>query len=154
MKNISYHEYWSEVKRISEDTLDAINNRETLDPYEWITQEVNGHQWIIYTAYHDGILNFTYNSGVYLDMFTNRDLGDLVADKGLDHARMIQAYEAFRSDVMEMLEDDKKEFIKGLEDDLEMYKAELEEIEDDLSSEYEVVENKIEDIEEVLDVLV
>jgi hypothetical protein len=106
MENITYNSYWAEVKDLATMLLDENDNcMETISDNSLDHEAVDGHQWIIYTTYHDQILNFSDNTEAYLDLYGNDDLGQIVSEHGLDHARMIQAFWAFLYDVQNSLHD-------------------------------------------------
>lgn len=71
---------------------------------------IDGHQWIIYTAYHDQILQNTNNYDAYLEVYCQDDLGQLVSDGGEEKLTMMKAFYAMFADVNDELckvDDDK-----------------------------------------------
>ena len=125
MKDITHHEYWNEVSTIGQDIID--NALEYGSDVSDLTHEaIDGHEWIIYTFYHDQILSFTDNDEAYLDIYSNEDLGELVKEHGLDHARMVQAFYALDMDVRQWVQDTGKEKLEEKLKDLEEERADME----------------------------
>lgn len=104
-------QYWEEVKGMSKEVIDQAKEVQgedaTKEELEDVIQDyilhenIDGHQWIIYTAYHRPIIDFTSNEDAYLDMYHPDDLGKLLAGRGLGHIEMIRAFWAFYYDVQE-----------------------------------------------------
>ena len=98
--NISRSDYWAGVKSIAEDVI-AECEEYGQDLYDYTHEVVDGHQWIIYNAYNDDVIKHSGNADAWEDCYTNEDIGRVVTENGMDHARMVQAYFAMRQDVSE-----------------------------------------------------
>ena len=107
-------QYWEEVRstasyiveeaiQLAEDNEDPCirdSAEEIINDY-LLHEQIDGHQWIIYTAYHRPIVDFTINEDAYLDIYGNEDLGRIIAEEGMEQVEMIRAFWAFYQDVQE-----------------------------------------------------
>lgn len=139
MNDITHTQYWNEVKETAEFSLDACLTNGN-DIRDFTHEVIDGHQWIIYTFYHDQILRFTDNDEAYQDCYSNKDLGRVVAENGLDHVKMIQAFFAFEQDVNGALSD----LIQEKREDLEAKLEKAESLKDKLESRIEEIESQLE----------
>lgn len=98
--NISCSDYWAGVKSIADDII-AECEEYGQDLYDYTHEVVDGHQWIIYNAYNDDVIKHSGNPDAWEDCYTNEDIGRVVTENGMDHARMVQAYFALQQDVSE-----------------------------------------------------
>ena len=105
--NINQSEYWKEVKTTAENIAEMA-----LEESEWDRDEaeeyindtllhetVDGHEWIIYTAYHLPIIQHSPN-----DEYMAENLGGLdetVKEHGVQGLHMAMAFWAFYADVQE-----------------------------------------------------
>ena len=64
-----------------------------------VHETIDGHQWIIYTAYNNDIVQISDNHAAYLDVYCQEDLGQLVIDSGVDGLTMTRAYFAMSQDL-------------------------------------------------------
>ena len=99
--DISSSDYWAEVKSIAEDVIEEHSEYDGEDVFEFVFDMVDGHQWIIYYAYNNDVIKHSGNPDAWEDCYTNEDIGRVVTENGMDHARMVQAYFAMRQDVSE-----------------------------------------------------
>ena len=97
-------EYYKEIQELAHDiwaeALDQADNDkdEAHDLMNDISHEVvDGHQWVIYSHYHEQVLRYSMNSDAYLDIYDNESLGDYVRDNGVDGLHMMMAYWAMLS---------------------------------------------------------
>ena len=105
MNNTTYTQYKEAIAELVGSILEEASDRE-LDHdeiYDLVHEYVDGHEWCIYYYGHDIILQHTENEEAYLDIYCNRDIGDIVAEHGLDHMRGVQAFWAMVQDVNECL---------------------------------------------------
>ena len=112
-EDMSRHEYWKEVATLAKDiteecfeSFDTVtreeirednsndNFREYLDERTWET--IDGHQWVIYTAYNFDIMRFSDNSGYSAENFGTESI---VKDGELNTAAI--AFGALYADVTE-----------------------------------------------------
>ena len=101
-------EYYNEIADISRDTWREVLEESNGDKDQAsdlmqarVLDIIDGHQWVIYTHYHDQVLRYSTNSEAYLDVYDNDALGDLVRDKGVDALNMAMAYFAMQADVLD-----------------------------------------------------
>ncbi len=115
--NITYNEYHSELRDIAE----CIFEEAKKDNYckgedfdlEQIQEDINdsrlhetidGHQWIIYTAYHLDIIQHSDNSDYMQDNFGDECLGHALSD-GISSLHQAIAFWALYADVQDKLND-------------------------------------------------
>jgi hypothetical protein len=100
VNEITQRDYWTEVKECAE-MIEKETDDRVQPASEIIHETVDNHQWIIYTAYHTMILNYTDN----LEAVENHGIG-------LDHLGTIReklqviAFYAFQADVKMKLYND------------------------------------------------
>ena len=119
MNNQEYH---NEVKAIAEDlvadaleqcdndadqAMDLINDSLL---HEWI----DGHEWIIYNAYHLPILQHSSNADYMRDEFGADSLESALQGGGLSNLHCVLAFWALYADVAELLQDEMKEALEQL----------------------------------------
>ncbi len=95
---ITQREYTNEVESIAEAVYQEVRDYGG-ELHELASQAVDGHQWIIYTAYHAEILDCATNLDAYHDVYSDADIGRLVAESGISAAIQAQAFFAFEQDV-------------------------------------------------------
>jgi len=100
---MNYTEYKTEIQDIAHGIIEECLKFPDIDLQDYTHQTVDGHRWIIYTSYHQDIVNNSDNEDSYLDNYGNEDLGALVAEHGLDHAIMVQAFYAMHQDVQDAI---------------------------------------------------
>lgn len=97
-KDITEQEYAAEVTGLADEALDLSEGEDNMDLYDAVHELVDGHQWVIYTAYHFDVLKHA------------RDAGDdaiedhLEAIKGAENWRQmlkIATYAALQGDVLD-----------------------------------------------------
>ena len=72
---------------------------------EMIQELVEGHQFIIHTKWHYGVLYFTNNCNAWAEMYEVKDLAELMAsENSLDNAIATMAIAAFTADITDELE--------------------------------------------------
>lgn len=81
---ISYKDYWDEIRDIAQDVTDQANKYES-DIYEILHETLDGHQWVIYTAYNYDVIRHSPNDEAWREYF-----GDVVP-QNLDAARACMA---------------------------------------------------------------
>jgi len=121
MKDLTYSEYYKGVNALADIIIEECVSYDSYLP-DVLHQTIDGEQWIIYNHYHDAIISHTSNDEAYLDNYSLEDLGRVVAENGLDHARMIQAFHALEQDVREALsckKEDLEEQVENLEESVE-----------------------------------
>lgn len=93
-------EYLREVANIAEsmvgEAADDGDDRDEL--YDRLHETIDGHQWVIYTAYNFDVLRHSDNDGAYVENF---GADGLVTDGCLNTAAL--AYAALEADVSESL---------------------------------------------------
>lgn len=106
MADMTRHEYWVEVaslaESITEEAWDDGEYDDEDDPSfqgdlsERLWETIDGHQWVIYTAYNFDVLRFSENDGYMVDHFGS---DGLVADGALNWGAL--AFWALCADVQE-----------------------------------------------------
>jgi len=111
MSNLTYNEYWAEVGNIATElAAEAMesteNDREAAEDeindyrlHEWI----DGHQWVIYYAYNDGVLEHSDNEDYYEDNFGAEDMAETIKSRGLSGLKTVMAYFAMYADVQDKI---------------------------------------------------
>lgn len=112
---MTYNEYQEKIRLtaacIIEEATEQCDSTDADDIRDYIYDNgldhkaVDGHQWIICTAYHDDIVRHTSNENAYLDIYSYEDLGRVVAEKGLDELNRIRAFYAMSQDVREAIDE-------------------------------------------------
>lgn len=117
MNNITFSEYRKEIEELAtclvDDAIDALEydkeeiTRESVEDIimdSLLHETIDGHQWVIYYAYNDEVLTHTEFPEAYQDVYSNEDLGQLVAEKGFDSAKMVMAFYAMYNDVLSQID--------------------------------------------------
>ena len=99
--NITQQEYTAEIELLAQSCIDDCTDIDDIGSY--VHETVDGHRWIIYTAYHADIVRLSDSNEAYLDVYCNEDLGQLVTDNGPQHIIMVQAFFAMCQDVNESI---------------------------------------------------
>ena len=108
---ITYQEYIEEVTQLAADIIEQASeyNQDlgmyVLPLYDLAHETVDGHQWVIYYAYNDDVIRHSGNSDAWEDCYCPEDIGQLVTERGIDGARMVQAYFALLQDVTNEVHD-------------------------------------------------
>jgi len=99
---MNYTEYRTEIKDVAEGIIEeCLNHGQELS--SMIHETIDGHQWIIYTRYHDEILRYSENAEAYEDIFTDEQIGERVAEGGLAAAIAEKAFYAMDQDVRDAI---------------------------------------------------
>lgn len=97
---ISYREYWEQVRSLAQDAADEHGYSDGSDcgtqAGEWIWETCDGHQWVIYTAYAFDVLRHSENDGYSVENFGDESVVD---DSGIKWAALV--FGALYADVME-----------------------------------------------------
>ena len=101
MSEMTQGDYWREVASIAETVAEESHadglDRDDLDERLWET--IDGHQWVIYTAYNFDILRHSPNDDYY---GTNFGAEGIATDAGMNWSAL--AFGALYADVQERLE--------------------------------------------------
>ena len=97
------------MKELLNDTGDV---REALS--ERVSGTVDGHEWVIYTAYNRAVIEHSANNEAYLGVYDDESLGALVSEKGVEGLELIIAAYAMEADLNEACE----EVLEGVEGEL------------------------------------
>lgn len=105
-------EYWAEVRSLAQSIReDAIERWDNGNGDDWdealseaMYEAVDGHQWVIYTAYNFDVLRFSENEGYSVENF---GIETVVSD-GAIHWAML-AYGALYGDVCDTIDHDEPE---------------------------------------------
>ena len=66
---------------------------------------VDGHEWVIYTAYNRAVIEHSANNEAYLGVYDDESLGALVSEKGVEGLELIIAAYAMEADLNEACEE-------------------------------------------------
>ena len=67
MTKITEKEYWKEVKDLAKQVEEQVKEYDQ-DPHDALHETIDGHQWLIYYAYHPWILAHTRNEDAVFDI--------------------------------------------------------------------------------------
>lgn len=99
----------SQCDNDTEQALELINDSML---HEWI----DGHEWIIYNAYHLPILQHSSNSDYMLDELGEDEAASILKEKGLSGLHCALAFWAIYADVMDILSDTMDDIVDTLDD--------------------------------------
>ena len=113
MSEITRTHYYDEIKSIATNLAE-----EALSDNDWardaaeedindsrLHETIDGHQWVIYTAYNLDVIRHSDSSDAYTDNFGAADAGQVLKDKGIDGLHAVMAYCAMEQDVQNILSD-------------------------------------------------
>ena len=123
MSNITSSQYWNEVQSlavcIAEDAISyCANNRDEAEELindSLLHETIDGHQWIIYYAYHLDVYQYSRNSDYYIDNFGGDDAAFVLKEKGLDGLHQALAFWSLYADVQDKI----GEALDGVESNIE-----------------------------------
>jgi hypothetical protein len=95
--NITSTEYREELKSLAADIV--AEHEDYAEAHDLVHETIDGHQWIIYTAYNNDIVQISDNHDAYLDVYNQEDLGQIVMDKGIDGLTLTRAFFAMSQDL-------------------------------------------------------
>lgn len=113
MSNITSSQYWIEVEalanQIAQDAMSQCDNdrsdAEDLINDSLLHETIDGHQWIIYNAYHLDIYQYSRNSEYYIENFGADDTALILRESGLAGLHLALAFYALYADVQEKITD-------------------------------------------------
>ena len=138
MSNITYSEYWTEVKDTAENIISEVLNDnftdETVDVdqvreviYDTALHEaIDGHQWVIYYSYNLDVIKHSDNEDYMVNNFGGESLEDSLK-QGLDTLHCHIAFWALYADVSDQINDVIDQMVEDHNEELE----ELEELEEE-----------------------
>lgn len=113
MTDITETKYRQQILAIAEDLA-----TEALQDNEWnreaalesindtrLHETIDGHQWVIYTAYNLDVLKFSGNADAYIDNFGTDDAGSVIKERGINGLHAVMAFCAMEQDVRDVLDD-------------------------------------------------
>ena len=113
MSEITRSQYYEEIRSIA-----SYMAEEALSDNDWdrdaaeedindsrLHETIDGHQWVIYTAYNLDVIRHSDNSDAYVDNFGADDAGHIIKDRGIDGLHAVMAYCAMEQDVRDILDD-------------------------------------------------
>ena len=117
--SISNTDYWVEVRSIAatiaEEAVEQAKDKPDLEQDELkeaaediindtlLHETIDGHEWIIYTAYHLPILQWTDNADYMVDNLGGAD--DVLKSSGVDGLHLAMAFWALYADVQDYIDD-------------------------------------------------
>jgi len=113
MSDITYSEYWKEIKDLAENiTTEAMenndNDREEAEEAindHILHETVDGHQWVIYYNYSLDVVKHSDNEDYMVDNFGSEYAGDIMKDQGLDSLHSAIAFWCMYADIQDCLSD-------------------------------------------------
>lgn len=99
---ITSTEYCAEINSLAEEAVRMCRSGEIADRealHDWTHKTIDGHQWVIYTAYNFQVLAVSENDGAYLENF---GADGLVTENGALNTAVL-AYGAMEADLSEAL---------------------------------------------------
>lgn len=113
---ITYQEYRKEINELAESVVseaidlirydgDEPNESEVEDCVNdtLLFETIDGHQWVIYYAYNDDVLNHSDNEDYMSFNFGDDMLGSILSESGFDTLKMQMAFWAMYADVQELI---------------------------------------------------
>ena len=113
MSEITRSQYYDEIRSIASNMAE-----EALSDNDWdrdaaeedisdsrLHETIDGHQWVIYTAYNLDVIRHSDNSDAYVDNFGEADAGSIIKDRGINGLHAVMAYCAMEQDVRDILSD-------------------------------------------------
>jgi hypothetical protein len=115
MTIITAHDYTTEINDIASNLVESVFNE-----YDEVTtkdealelindsllhETIDGHQWVIYTAYHLPIVEHSNNDEYMVDNFGAEALEESLKQGGLSGLHQAIAFWALHADVSERIED-------------------------------------------------
>ena len=111
MTNLTQTEYNTEIKSIAENLVQDAMSEGATDKegaeeviQDRLLQTIDGAEWIIYYSYNADVIRFSDNADAYQGVYSNEDVGAMIAEKGLDDFGTVRAFWAMYQDVSEQLE--------------------------------------------------
>ena len=123
MSNITSLQYWNEIQSlavsIAEDAMSHCdNNREEAEELindSLLHETIDGHQWIIYSAYNLDVYQYSDNPDYYINNFGGDDAAYVLKEKGLDGLHQALAFWSLCADVQDKI----SEALDGVESNIE-----------------------------------
>ena len=114
MDTITHNDYMSEIRSIlSEGISEAIRDgRHNVDDIRdflsdsWLHETIDCHEFVIYYHKAQQVLELSPNVGAWRGCYSDRDLGNIVADGGPDAILAPMAFFAMQQDVWDQWDDD------------------------------------------------
>jgi hypothetical protein len=113
MSEITRSQYYDKIRSIASSMAE-----EALADNDWdrdaaeddindsrLHETIDGHQWVIYTAYNLDVIRHSDNSDAYVDNFGGDDAAHILKDRGIDGLHAVMAYCAMEQDVRDILSD-------------------------------------------------
>lgn len=113
MKNLTYNDYSNEIASIVKNCFDAKEYEDT-DEDTWtdrLHENIDNHQWVIYTAFHTDVLNHTTNE----DYCFEQGLIDASKAQSLSDITQTATFWAMYADCVEYFENNSEELTKDEE---------------------------------------
>lgn len=104
------NEYWDEINEIAESLVaeamgSCDQDRRAAEEHiqgSALHEAIDGHQWIIYNAYHLEVLQHSDNADYFETCIGGAD--EILRDGGIDKLHQVMAFYAMESDVRDRLE--------------------------------------------------
>ncbi len=109
-KDITYKEYHDEIESIVRNCFDAETYND-IDEDTWtdrLHEQIDGHQWVIYTGYHTDVLKLSDNDDYCFD----QGLIDASSAKSLSDITIIAAFWAMYADCLDWFSSNRDEVVQ------------------------------------------
>ena len=103
---ITKKQYQQEVEALAEQ-ISSESLKYDRDICEVLHETIDGHQWVIYYAYHDDVLKHSEQDAeeIMASNFGTEYMGEVVKEGGLGRLKTLLAFTALEGDVMDSLHD-------------------------------------------------
>lgn len=123
MKDITRTSYNDEIRSIADNLVSEAmeqceNNRDKAEEAisdSMLHETIDGHQWVIYTAYNLDVLKHSESHDAYTDNFGADDACQVLKDRGVDGLHAVMAYCAMEQDVRNVLDAAFDDYIEAQE---------------------------------------
>lgn len=121
---LSYNIYYNQIQTLAKDiVLEALDQCDNYSEqalelindsllHEWI----DGHEWIIYNAYHLPILQHSSNAEYMVDNLGEEEAASTLKERGLSGLHCALVFWAMYADIQDILSDTLEDIIDTLED--------------------------------------
>ena len=113
MSEITSSQYWDEIQSIADSMAEeamADNDNDRSAAKDDINdsrlhETVDGHRWVIYSAYNADVMRHSDNTDYYIDNFGGYEAVHVLKESGLDGLHNVIAFWCMYADVQDKLSD-------------------------------------------------
>ena len=88
-------EYWTEIAALAQAAVEALEEDESLDLHDWVHENIDAHEYIIYTAKAEMVMHNTDNEDAFIELCG----GELPKDTTWAKLVTVFAFYAMRADL-------------------------------------------------------